>query len=396
MIFWIVVFLLFLISMAWVGYFFYKPIKNNQNPDTNLNIAKEKIAQLKLDVQNNTLSENDFAAAEKDIKQTLATELEDNTVSPNQQKNTSILISSIIFSFVLIFGIYQYLGSPQSINNIKKQQPSVAQILLKMEQHLAKNPKDIKGLTLLGQTYFRIGQLKKAKITFKKAYLLKPNNEEIILGYLATLAALNNNSVLGEPSKLIQKVLTINPNNIQGLWFAGFAAYQTGNYKLAEKTWKKTYSLMDKKDPEREIIKQYLTEIKQLQQEHTKSESSKTEQLQTKQSKTSQAKITIKLDIDKKIKANKSDFVMIYARATNGSRMPIAIKKIRASQLPTTITLTDNDAVMPTRKLSQMREVFVFVRLSKTGQAMQQKGDVVVKSKAINPQSNTTIKLLIK
>jgi cytochrome c-type biogenesis protein CcmH len=56
--------------------------------------------------------------------------------------------------------------------------------------------------------------------------------------------------------------------------------------------------------------------------------------------------------------------------------MPVAVEKRRVSELPLTVSLDDGDSPMPTAKLSSLREVEVVARLSESGNAMRQEGDI--------------------
>jgi cytochrome c-type biogenesis protein CcmH len=75
-------------------------------------------------------------------------------------------------------------------------------------------------------------------------------------------------------------------------------------------------------------------------------------------------------------KANPDDTVFIFARATAGPRMPLAILKRQVKDLPVKFTLDDSQAMTPTMKLSSFPEVIVGARVSKTAQAAPQSGDL--------------------
>jgi cytochrome c-type biogenesis protein CcmH len=69
------------------------------------------------------------------------------------------------------------------------------------------------------------------------------------------------------------------------------------------------------------------------------------------------------------------DTVFIFARAAQGSRMPLAILKKQVRDLPFDFTLDDSSAMTPQARLSQATTVVVGARISKTGQATPQPGD---------------------
>jgi cytochrome c-type biogenesis protein CcmH len=75
-------------------------------------------------------------------------------------------------------------------------------------------------------------------------------------------------------------------------------------------------------------------------------------------------------------KVEKTDSVFVYATDPQGSRMPIAIMKTKASSFPMSFELSDDLAMSPDRKLSQFSEVLIHVRISKSGQAMPEPNDL--------------------
>ncbi|MFU8789989.1 MAG: c-type cytochrome biogenesis protein CcmI, partial [Methylobacter sp.] len=72
-----------------------------------------------------------------------------------------------------------------------------------------------------------------------------------------------------------------------------------------------------------------------------------------------------------------ADTVFIYAQALSGAKMPLAIVRKQVSELPLTVNLTDAMAMMPNMKLSNFEQVKLLARISKSGDAMQQPGDLI-------------------
>ena len=82
-------------------------------------------------------------------------------------------------------------------------------------------------------------------------------------------------------------------------------------------------------------------------------------------------------------KAAPTDTVFILARAPEGSRMPIAILKRQVKDLPVEFTLGDEQAMSPAMKLSAFREVMIVARVSRSGGATPQSGDLLGTSAAV-------------
>ena len=76
-------------------------------------------------------------------------------------------------------------------------------------------------------------------------------------------------------------------------------------------------------------------------------------------------------------KAAPGDTLFVFARAAQGPRMPLAILKLKVSDLPLTFTLDDSTSMSPELTLSKFPSVIVGARISRSGDAMPRSGDLV-------------------
>lgn len=80
-----------------------------------------------------------------------------------------------------------------------------------------------------------------------------------------------------------------------------------------------------------------------------------------------------------------TDTLFVFARETSGPPMPVAIVRATKKDLPFTFRLDDSNSMMPSRKLSDVEVVVIVARLSKSGQAMPQSGDLEGMSQPVKP-----------
>ena len=80
-----------------------------------------------------------------------------------------------------------------------------------------------------------------------------------------------------------------------------------------------------------------------------------------------------------------TDTVFVFARAAEGPRMPLAIRRFPASALPLDFTLDDATAMSPELKLSRFDRVVVGARISKSGDALPQSGDLLTQTEPLAP-----------
>lgn len=95
----------------------------------------------------------------------------------------------------------------------------------------------------------------------------------------------------------------------------------------------------------------------------------------------------VSLDPTLMAKTTPEDAVFIFARATQGPRMPLAVTRIKVKDLPYHYTLDESMAMTPQMNLAQFPEVKIFARVSKTGEATAHSGDLEGISAVTKPGS---------
>jgi cytochrome c-type biogenesis protein CcmH len=107
--------------------------------------------------------------------------------------------------------------------------------------------------------------------------------------------------------------------------------------------------------------------------------------------------IVVKVSLDPKLKAKvlPGDTVFVFAKAAHGPAMPLAIARLSAAQLPTSVTLTDAMSMMPNLTLSKFPQVVLGARISKSGNAVAQSGDFQTLSAAVSNSRTEPIRLTI-
>ena len=111
----------------------------------------------------------------------------------------------------------------------------------------------------------------------------------------------------------------------------------------------------------------------------------------------STARITVKVALNPKFKdqVGPKDTVFVFAKAAQGPAMPLAIMRLTASQLPASVTLTDGMGMVPNLTLSQFPQIVLGARISKSGNAMAQPGDLQTLSAAMTSTQTQPVQLTI-
>ncbi len=105
--------------------------------------------------------------------------------------------------------------------------------------------------------------------------------------------------------------------------------------------------------------------------------------------------VNVSLDPALATRAAPNDTVFIFAQAAQGPRMPLALVRQQVQSLPATVSLDDSTAMTPAMRLSQFQEVVVGARVSKSGQATPQSGDLEGRSAIIRLDTANTVTVTI-
>lgn len=381
--------LMVVISSIWLVWFIYRPLKSNafNLEKSNIALGKQKQAELERDLQQNLIDEEVFKQAKDEITQTLAIELNQTTDSPvNTQQPVSLWLSglAVVFLSVTSLGVYQFL-MPKDAPVVQAKQavqaPSLEQSTVELKQYLEKNPNDFGAWQTLGLVLFELDDIDGSLKAYERSYQLNSKNVSMLVEYASAIATSQNDQFTGRASTLVREALEINPDAPDALYLAGLVAVNAGQFDLSRQLWKKALSLLTQDHPDRPILEDMLVELAQIQGEAIP-----------------EYQVVINVGLSDRLRQDefKNHYLMIYVKAAQGRPMPVAIQKIQIKDFTGMVTLTDKNSVMPSRKLSQSRQVIAVVRLSQSGAAVRQTGDMQVLSKVIDVRDNPIVHLQVE
>ncbi len=394
LIFWISAAILILLALAFV----IPPLLRNtpksseiDNNNLNLAIYKQRIAELE---QENLTSEQ-FTQAKQELEKSLAEDLDDKTtLAPKARARWAAAIMVILAIPALAVGAYWKVGSQHFLTmteNTSTKSAHSADIPNNFEKmvegllaRLEKEPNDKKGWYMLARSYSYMKQYDKAAQAYNKLLGLVGDKDPQVLTDLARVLTLGNNGqFVGQPQILLKLALAANPNYQEALWLSGLAAAQNKSYEAAIAHWQKfLQQIPADKTETRQMLEQHIAEARRQLGEPT---------VVVKQ----QLVVHVSLDPSLQDKVQANDTLFIYARAVTGPAMPLAIIRTKASELPTEVILDDSSAMMPAMKLSNFKEVKVLARISHSGSAKLQSGDLQGEVSPVALDTKEPIKIII-
>jgi cytochrome c-type biogenesis protein CcmH len=273
--------------------------------------------------------------------------------------------------------LYVLVGSPGAVDREAQLHASRAQVEAMVERlaaRLRENPDDANGWKLLGRSYGVMGRYAEAADAYAKAAVRSPRDAQLLADLADVLAMARGQSLQGEPEQLALRALEIEPGNLKALALAGSAAFERKDFAAAAKHWERMLAYVEPNSEDARSIQQNVAEARSLANE--KPSASSKPPSSSKPSASSGLRGTVSLSPQLKDKVSPDDTVFVFARAAQGPPMPLAVARVRVRDLPYRFALDDSMAMSPALKLSAFPKVVVTARVSKSGTANAQPGDL--------------------
>ncbi|MBP6056880.1 MAG: c-type cytochrome biogenesis protein CcmI [Nitrosomonas sp.] len=393
--------------------------ENLEHDAVNITVYRDQLTELGNDLENDILTQEQYNKSKQELQQRMLQDVpEGEKMAIKKNKSIYNIATSVVIVLILPLAavfLYLVIGDTRGLlpqaqlanatqmnrggDNSPAGHDNFSSVLENLIARLDKNPEDIEGWIMLGRTYAIMERYADASNTYAKLAELAPNNPQILSDYADVLAMKNQGNLAGKPTELIYQALSIDPQYPKALALAGTAEFEQEKFEQAAAHWEKLLGLVPADSQLAKSVQEGINEAKLLaaggkkgsvaseEQQAKASESQQTDDVQPERNPVTVAttpavpvsiSISGQVTISKELasKALPNDTLFIYARAKTGPKMPLAILRLKANDLPATFTLTDEMAMVPNMKISSFPEVIIEARISKSGQAVPASGDL--------------------
>ena len=352
----------------------------------NVSVYRDQLAELDRDLANDVITEEQHRQGRLELEQRLLEDVPgdnpagetETTGSARGGRTAAIVFGVAVPLFAAV--MYVLLGAPQvmtpqsaTMGDVQGgMQDQIYRMVAQLEERLKNDPNDAEGWTMLGRSYLVLEQFDKALPALEHAVSLSDGDAQLLADYADALAMTSGQTLEGRPSELIERALAIDPNNQKALWLAGTAAYERSEYPLAIKYWTR---LKDMAPPDSEVARAMDGNIAEAR---TLMAGGSLPPSPPPGTAAGPGRVggVVRLADDLRSRVRDSDTVFVYARAPQGPRMPLAVMRAEVKDLPLSFTLDNSMAMAPQMNLSSVSRVVVVARISKSGSATPQSGDL--------------------
>ncbi|MGL5028207.1 MAG: c-type cytochrome biogenesis protein CcmI [Shewanella oncorhynchi] len=391
--FWIFIALVMLVGLMliWIPHFRQQKLLKTEEAgvrkQTNLELFNERLGVLEKELSEELLDQAEFDALKKELEISLLQDIkqasDDSLV--NQIKPKTILWPSIMSVCLIVISgyLYQHLGAFENIDSA--QQPAnphagmdTAQIMMQrvqmMEAQVKAEPENSQLWFSLGHAYVSANQYDKAIVAFDKVIELVGKHAELLGPKATAMYYKAGQQMTPQIQALINESLAMDAQDPSTLLLVGMDAFFTADYKKAITSWQ---TILDsgRADVDRAALMNAIETANLRMQSETAGMPNDDAHKQVKASAKS-VNVTISISAELAAKASPEDTIFIFARATEGPKVPLAATKVSAKSFPITVTLDDSSGMGGDVKLSDAANVEVIAVLSKQGNIKPQTGDI--------------------
>jgi cytochrome c-type biogenesis protein CcmH len=375
----------------------------------NTALIKEQLNELQADLEAGKLEPDAYQAARHDLERELLNDTQAAPEAGQQEERSgrwaigifSVLIPALAVFLYLQLGAAPLLDQPARPPVAQKPAQDTAHPLEDMVQQLAirlqEDPDNAEGWVMLGRSYAALDRYQEAANAYAQARRIAGDHPQLLVDSADIMVMASGGRFTPEAGELLERALQVQPENAKGLWLMGHYKYQGEDLQGAVDYWQRAAAQLPPDSEDTRAIRQQIeqAESRLVAAGGTLAPAAETPASPAPAAEAKAVEVSVRLDPALSAQASAQDTVFIFARAAQGPRMPLAIVRKRVSELPVTVTLDDSLAMSPAMVMSNFSEVTIGARVSKSGNAMPQSGDLQGSVTPVQVQAGASVEVVI-
>lgn len=379
-----------------------KTITHNANAEL-ISIYEQRLAELQNDLENQRIDAQNHSESVIELKRRLLNELSPEKSLNSRGNNRIFALTGGAFVIALTGIFYSMTGNQQQISAwhdamdnlaeygeravMQKGEPlsenELQAFALALRTKLSQTGDDEIAWMLLGRVAMSLNEFDMAQQSFDKALQMNPANMQVLISYSQVLLLEGSEASMTRAAGMLSKVLQEEPQNLDAISLLALIAYERKDWVQAKAAFEVLLASMDKADTRYNMIAQRISEIEQQQAQNVDV------------TKSAAIKVTVNISTELKNKQPENGILFVFAKALNGSPMPIAVVKLNEYQFPITVELSDANSMVAGLNLSSAEDIVITARISNDDSVMPSSGELEGHSAALKRESTRQLQLQI-
>jgi cytochrome c-type biogenesis protein CcmH len=352
----------------------------------NARVYRDQLAELEIDRANGIIDPAAYEQSRRELERRALAEI-DETGEADEDRDTAMRATrwpAIVLVLVIPFAAiltYAMLGKPAAMIDRVDEHAVTVEKIHRMVADLAKrletNPQDLKGWVMLGRAYKAMDRLPESIAAFEKAGAALDEDPQNLIDFAEALARADKENFPKRGAPLIARALKMDPDHIPALVFAGSEAFERGDFRAASRYWNKVLTRVPPDSEEAQALTEAISRADAASGQNKNAAKSAAKNAdKSPPANADGVSGVVSLAPALAGKAGPDDTVFVFARAAEGPRAPLAVLRAKVRELPLKFSLDDSQAMSPELRLSKFAKIRVEARISKSGNATPQSGDL--------------------
>ena len=362
-------------------------------------LHERRCAELRAERDSGNLDAAQYTAALRELERELLHDTQGRTPIRHPGRGTPLAVVVVILLVPLVTVLlYQrqgalgpLLASQATADAVDTALPAVEDMLDRLSARLADNPDDLDGWLLLGRSQITLRQFRAAEAAYARAHALQPDDPTVLTAYAEAMALARDSDLRGRPAELVEQALQLEPDHADALWLGAMAAIQAGHHPLALARLQRLLDQLEPGGPDARMVQNHMEQLQaRLEPAHDAAPTTAPPATRA-----AAIEVTARLAPALRDDVDPGDTLFIYARAPPGPPSPLAIARLRAADLPATVTLDDSSAMMAGRALSNVDSVVIMARITPSGDAITRSGDLLGATDPVAVRDSGSVEVVI-
>ncbi|MNP97167.1 Formate-dependent nitrite reductase complex subunit NrfG [compost metagenome] len=262
-------------------------------------------------------------------------------------------------------GLYLHWGASDALklrSELATAPQNIEEMTARLEETVRLQPDQAEAWYFLGRTYMAQQRPQDAAKAFARAAEVAGRQPELLGQWAQALYFAEGQKFTAQVRSLSEEALKLDPQEVTTLGLLGIAAFEEQRFADAMGYWQRLVGVLEPNDPSREAIQGGIERAREQLV-------ARGEQVPEAPVAVAAVQLKVKVSLAPQLadKVQPDDSLFIFARAASGPPMPLAAKRLKVSDLPVEVSLSDADAMMPQLKLSNFAEIQLVARISRAG-----------------------------
>lgn len=395
--FWLYSTILLIVSLLFilVPVLRYRPVIKTAGDEIrkqkNIEVFQQSLAELEQDKAEEVISAEEFEKLKAELQRSFLRDMEDEksrTKAAEQNSNKLIPLLCLLFVPVFSYSLYEVVGSARDLalpaimqdlsaaETAEQQLDGLNRLAELLQQRYDRNNDDIQNGYMLGTLYLELENFEQAITVFTSmAEVMEPSPDKAtVLGQLAqSMYMVAGSKMTPAVEQVIGEAQSLNPNEFTILSLLAIDSFLNENFAQALTYWRRQLAQLDRNSQQAAVLSSRIAQVESLLPASALAATETTDN--------QGPSVSLVIELDESIKDLVDDSMRLFVYARNPAMpMPLAAQTLAVPDFPFEITLDDSMAMIANMTLSTAQEVIVGARLSKSGNAIAQSGDIQVVS----------------